>query len=87
MDDLDEGERTIEACWTCQGVGCFGVRMDLSMGVLGHSELVGARDEYRNKKLRAKQEQDDTFGAPCKALSINNIAIFRVVVLTTLKTA
>ncbi len=61
--------------------------MNMSMGVLGHSELVGARDGYRNMKLRAKQEQDDTFGAPCKALSINNIAIFRVVVLATLKMA
>lgn len=59
--------------------------MNMSMGMLGHSELVGARDEYRNKKLLAKQEQDDTRGAPCKALSINNIAIFRVVVLATLK--
>ena len=25
--------------------------MDLSMGVLGHSELVGARDRYRNMKF------------------------------------
>lgn len=31
--------------------GMLGVRMDLSMGVLGHSELVGARDGYRNMKL------------------------------------
>lgn len=49
-------------CWACQGVGCFGVRMNMSMGVsergrvddrgvLGHSELVGARDGYRNMKL------------------------------------
>ena len=46
-----EGEWTIEACLTCQSVGGFGVRMDMSMGVLGHSELVGARDGYRNMKL------------------------------------
>lgn len=25
--------------------------MDMSMGVLGHSELVGVRDGYRNMKL------------------------------------
>lgn len=25
--------------------------MDMSTGVLGHSELVGARDGYRNMKL------------------------------------
>ena len=98
MDDrdvLDVSERagrvracwTCRVCWTCQGVGGFGVHMNMSTGVLGHSELVGARDEYRNKKLRAKQEQDDTFGAPCKALSINNIAIFRVNKTTTLKMA
>ena len=29
----------------------------------------------------------DTFGAPCKALSINNIAIFRVDKIPTLKMA
>lgn len=46
-----EGEWTIEACLTCQSVGGFGVRMDMSMGVLGHSELVGARDGYRSMKL------------------------------------
>lgn len=46
-----EGEWTIEACWTCQSVGCLGVGMDMSMGVLGHSELVGARDRYRSMKL------------------------------------
>lgn len=94
-DVLDESERAgraecagrVRACWTCQSVGGFGVRMNMSMGVLGHSELVGARDGYRNKKLRAKQEQDDTFGAPCKALSINNIAIFRVNKTTTLEMA
>ena len=51
LDCQSEGEWTIEACWTCQGVGCFGVRMDMSMGMLGHSELVGARDGYRNMKL------------------------------------
>ncbi len=28
----------------------------------------------------------DTFGAPCKALSISNIAIFRVAKIPTLKT-
>ena len=27
------------------------MRMDMSMGVLGHSELVGARDGYRSMKL------------------------------------
>lgn len=78
---------TCRVCWTCQGVGGFGVHMNMSTGVLGHSELVGARDEYRNKKLRAKQEQDDTFGAPYKVLSINNIAIFRVAKTATLKMA
>ena len=46
-----EGEWTIEACWTCQSVGCFGVGMDMSMGVLVHSELVGARDGYSDMKL------------------------------------
>lgn len=45
------GEWTIEACLTCQGVGGFGVRMDMSMGVLGHSELAGARDGYRSMKF------------------------------------
>lgn len=25
--------------------------MDMSMGALGHSELIGARDGYRNMKL------------------------------------
>ena len=29
----------------------------------------------------------DTFGAPCKALSINDIAIFRVIKIPTLKMA
>jgi len=29
----------------------------------------------------------DTFGAPCKALCINNIAIFRVIKIPTLKMA
>ena len=97
-DVLDVSERagrvracwTCRVCWTCQGVGGFGVHMNMSTGVLGHSELVGARDEYRNKKLRAKQEQDDTtthFGAPSKVLRINNIAIFRVDKTTTLKMA
>ena len=60
--------------------------MNMSMGVLRHSELVGARDGYRNMKLFGRDE-DDTRGAPYKALSINNIAIFRVVVLATLKMA
>lgn len=27
------------------------MRMNMSMGVPGHSELVGARDGYRNMKL------------------------------------
>lgn len=36
--------------------GMLGVRMDLSMGVLGHSELVGARDGYRNMKLFGRDE-------------------------------
>ena len=62
--------------------------MDMSMGVLGHSELVGARDGYRNMKLFGQNKSyDDTTSAPCKALSINNIAIFRVAVLATLKMA
>ena len=70
------------------GVGGFWVCMDMSMGVLGHSELVGARNGYRNKKLFGRNKsKDDTFGAPCKALSINNIAIFRVDKTTTLKMA
>ena len=39
LDCQGEGEWTIEACWTCrvcwtcQGVGGFGVRMNMSMGV------------------------------------------------------
>lgn len=35
----------------CQGEVGFWVCMDMSMGVLGHSELVGARGGYRNKKI------------------------------------
>lgn len=27
------------------------MRMNMSMGVLGHSELIGARDGYRSMKL------------------------------------
>ena len=50
------GEWTIEACLTCQSVGGFGVCMDMSMGVLGHSELVGARDGYRSMKLFVQNE-------------------------------
>lgn len=74
--------------WACQSVGGFGVRMDMSMGVLGHSELVGARDGYRKMKLFGQNKsKDDTRGAPCKVLSINNIAIFRVDKTTTLKMA
>ena len=34
QDCQGEGELTIVACWTCQGVGGFGVRMNMSMGVL-----------------------------------------------------
>lgn len=63
------------------------MRMNMSMGVLGHSELVGARDGYRNMKLFGQNKSRTTFGAPCKALSINNIAIFRVNKTTTLKMA
>lgn len=81
------GEWTIEACWTCQSVGGFGVRMDMSTGVLGHSELIGARDGYRSMKLFVQNESRTTTSTPCKALSINDIAIFRVVVLATLKMA
>lgn len=40
----------------CQGEGGFWVCMDMSMGVLGHSELVGARDGYRNMKLFVQNE-------------------------------
>ena len=61
--------------------------MNMSMGVLGHSELVGARDGYLNMKLFGRDESRTTFGAPCKALSINNIAIFRVAKTPTLKMA
>lgn len=43
----------------CQSVGGFGVRMNMSMGVLGHSELVGARDGYRNKKLFGQDKSKD----------------------------
>lgn len=43
----------------CQSVGGFGVRMDMSMGVLGHSELVGARDGYRNMKLFGQNKSYD----------------------------
>ena len=52
-DVLDVSERAgrVRVCWTCQGVGGFWVCMDMSMGVPGHSELVGARDGYRNMKL------------------------------------
>lgn len=49
--DVSECAGRVRACWTCQSVGDFGVRMNMSMGVLGHSELVGARDGYRNMKL------------------------------------
>ncbi len=62
--------------------------MNKSMGVLGHSELVGAREGYRNMKLFGQNKiQDDTFSAPRKALSINDIAIFRVIKIPTLKMA
>ena len=81
------GEWTIEACLTCQSVGGFGVRMNMSTGVLGHSELIGARDGYRSMKLFVQNESRTTTSAPCKALSINNIAIFRVDKTTTLKMA
>ena len=63
-------------CWTCQGVGgfwvcmdilraCqsvggFGVRMNMSMGVLGHSDLVGTRDGYRNMKLFGQNKSRTT---------------------------
>lgn len=46
-----------------QSVGCFGVRMDMSMGVLGHSELVGARDGYLNMKLFVQDESRTTHEA------------------------
>lgn len=69
-------------------MGGFGVRMNMSMGALGHSELVGARDGYRNIKLFGQNKiQDDTFSAPSKVLSINDIAIFRVIKIPTLKMA
>ena len=32
------------------------MRMNMSMGVLGHSELVGAREGYRNMKLFGKNK-------------------------------
>ena len=35
----------------CQSVGGFWVCMDMSMGALGHSELIGARDGYSDMKL------------------------------------
>ena len=57
-DVLDVSERAgrVRACWTCQGVGGFWMRMNMSMGVLGHSELVGAREGYRNMKLFGKNK-------------------------------
>ena len=61
--------------------------MNMSMGMLGHSELVGARDGYRNMKLIGQNKSRTTTSAPCKALSINNIAISRVDKTTTLKMA
>lgn len=69
LDCQGEGEWTIEACWTCrvcwtcQGVGGFWVCMDMSMGVLGHSELVGARDGYRNMKLFGQNKSRTTHEA------------------------
>lgn len=41
----------LRACQSVGGFGGFGVRMNMSMGALGHSELVGARDGYRSMKL------------------------------------
>lgn len=42
---------TCQSVLDVQSVGGFWVCMDMSMGVLGHSELVGARDGYRSMKL------------------------------------
>lgn len=63
LDCQGEGEWTIEACLTCQSVGGFGVRMNMSMGVPGHSELVGARDGYRNMKLFGQNKSKTTHEA------------------------
>ena len=47
--------------------------MNMSMGVLGHSELVGARDGYRNMKLFGQNKiQDDTTRASRNSLNINS---------------
>ena len=82
---------TCQSVLDVQSVGGFGVRMNMSRGMLGHSELVGARDGYRNMKLfgqnKSRTIQCGTFGAPCKVLSINDIAIFRVIKIPTLKMA
>lgn len=57
----------------CQSVGGFGVRMNMSMGALGHSELIGARDGYRSMKFfRQNKIQDDTTRASRNSLNIND---------------
>lgn len=35
------------------------MRMNMSMGALGHSELVGVRDGYRNMKLFVQDKSKD----------------------------
>lgn len=57
----------------CQGEVGFWVCMDMSMGVLGHSELIGARDGYRSMKLFVQNEsKDDTTRASRNSLNIND---------------
>lgn len=41
------------------------MRMNMSMGVLGHSELVGARDGYRNMKLFGQNKSRTTHHVHC----------------------
>lgn len=53
----------VRACLTCQSVEGFGVRMNMSMGVLGHSELVGVRDGYRSMKLFGQNKSRTTHEA------------------------
>ena len=43
--------------------------------------------QYVTAETLTRREQDDAFGAPCKVLSINNIAIFRVTKIPTPKMA
>ena len=51
LDVSGRGRVDDQGMLNVSGRGMLGVRVNMPMGVPGHSELVGARDGYRNIKL------------------------------------